>query len=179
MVRFVNVTKEYENKNITTALRNINFNVDEGEFVFLIGPSGAGKSTIINLLIRAETPSEGEIFFNDIEVTSMKKKGLPYLRREIGVVFQDYKLLPHKNVYENVAFVLEVSGAKGKDVKQVTNHVIELVGLTDKRDHFPDQLSGGEKQRVAIARAVANEPQLLVADEPTGNLDIESDKRNS
>jgi len=174
MIKFQNVTKEYRNHNVTKALDDITFEIADGEFVFVVGTSGAGKSTIIKLLIREELPSSGQIFLNDVEITSLRKKGLPLLRREIGVVFQDYKLLQHRTVYENVAFALEVAGQKNTEVKDVTSYVLDLVGLESRAYNFPHQLSGGERQRVAIARALVNDPQILIADEPTGNLDPEN-----
>lgn len=174
MILFNNVTKEYKNHKVTRALDNVSFEIKEGEFVFIVGPSGSGKSTIVRMLIREEVPTFGKIFFNDIEITKLKRKGLPILRREIGVVFQDYKLLPHKTVGENVDFILEVAGKKRQEISQITTSILDLVGLTDQINNFPNQLSGGEMQRVAIARALANDPQVLIADEPTGNLDPEN-----
>lgn len=174
MITFNNVTKEYKNHKKHHALRDVSFEIEDGEFVFLVGPSGSGKSTVVKMLVREETPSSGEIFFNDIEITNIKKRGLPILRREIGVVFQDYKLLPNQTVFENVAFILEVSGKPSSEVRKTTEYILDMVGLKDKIHNFPDQLSGGEKQRVAIARALVNDPQVLVADEPTGNLDPEN-----
>jgi len=174
MIVFNQVTKEYKNHYLHTALDNVSFTIDDGEFVFIVGPSGSGKSTIIKLILREETPTSGEIVFNDIEITKMKAQGLPILRREIGVVFQDYKLLQNKNVFENVSFTLEVSGKSVEEVKKTTDYILELVGLEEKRYNFPGQLSGGEMQRVAIARALVNDPQVLIADEPTGNLDPEN-----
>lgn len=173
MITFNQVTMKYENTN-HTALDNVNFHISEGEFVFLVGPSGAGKSTIIKLLIRDELPTSGEIKFAGYDVNKLKKKGLPQLRREIGVVFQDFKLLAGKTVFENVAFALEVAGKGNEEVRKNTEYMLDLVGLGNKRDNFPHQLSGGERQRVAIARAMVNSPHVLIADEPTGNLDIEN-----
>lgn len=174
MIKFVDVTKEYKNHNVVKALEDISFEVSDGEFLFIVGPSGSGKSTIIKLLIREELPSEGEIYFNDVELTRLRKRGLPILRREIGVVFQDYKLLPQRTVYENIAFAQEIAGKSNKEVKETTEYIAELVGLQDRTGNFPHQLSGGEIQRAAIARALANDPQVLIADEPTGNLDPEN-----
>lgn len=174
MILFKNVTKKYKNHEDMSALDDVSFQIDDGEFVFLVGASGSGKSTIVRLLVREEVPSSGEIYFNDIEITKMKKSGLPILRREIGVVFQDYKLLPNKTVWENIAFTLEVSGKSAAEVNKTTDYIIDLVGLGHKKDDFPNQLSGGEAQRVAIARALVNDPQVLIADEPTGNLDPEN-----
>jgi cell division transport system ATP-binding protein len=171
MIEFVKVSKTYPT---VKALQDINFEIAEGEFTFLVGPSGSGKSTIIKLLIREEEPTEGEIYFYDTNVTSLKEKQVCQLRREISVVFQDFKLLPNKNLYENIAFVLEVSDKKDKDIEETVNYVLDLVGLADRAESFPDEISGGEKQKVAIARAVANNPKVLIADEPTGNLDPET-----
>jgi len=156
MISFDNVTKRYRSNIV--ALENI-------------GPSGAGKSTVIRLLIREETPTTGSIKFGGFDVVKLKKSGLPHLRREIGVVFQDFKLLPGKTVYENVAFAMEVAGKPNNVIKKSVDYMLELVDLTDKAKNFPQQLSGGEKQRTAIARAMINDPQVLIADEPTGNLD--------
>ncbi len=169
MITFQNVTKKY-NQNII-ALDDVSFTIAEGEFIFVVGPSGAGKSTIIRLLIREELPSTGSIKFAGFDVVKLKNKGLPHLRREIGVVFQDYKLLPTKTVYENVAFAMEVAGKPQAEIKKSVDYMLELVDLTTKAKNFPNQLSGGERQRTAIARAMINDPQVLIADEPTGNLD--------
>src|SRR5579872_3639648 len=169
MVSFQNVTKKY-GTNIV-ALDDVTFSIAEGEFIFIVGPSGAGKSTIIRLLIREEMPTTGSIKFAGFDVVKLKNSGLPHLRREIGVVFQDYKLLPGKTVYENVAFAMEVAGKPSNEIKKAVDYMLELVDLTPKAKNFPNQLSGGERQRTAIARAMINDPQVLVADEPTGNLD--------
>jgi cell division transport system ATP-binding protein len=152
-------------------LKGVNFNLEEDEFVSLIGSSGAGKSTLVRLLISEERPTRGHIYVADKDVTQLKPAEVPYYRRRIGVVFQDFKLLPRKNVYENVAFAMEVCGAPNKEIEEKVPAILELVGLEDRCNNFPDELSGGEKQRVAIARAVVNGPKLLIADEPTGNLD--------
>ena len=169
MIKFEHITKIY-NKNIK-ALYDLNFKVADGEFLVLVGPSGAGKSTLIKLLICEERPTRGHIYIVGKDVVNLKPREVPYFRRRIGVVFQDFKLLPKKNVYENIAFALEVVGAKSREIKKKVEAVLDLVGLKERRDNFPDELSGGEKQRVAIARAVVNRPKLLIADEPTGNLD--------
>lgn len=169
MIKFEHLTKIY-NKNIE-ALKDLNFKVADGEFLVLVGPSGAGKSTLIKLLICEEKPTRGHIFIVGKDVVNLKPREVPYFRRRIGVVFQDFKLLPKKNVYENIAFALEVVGASNRQIKKKVEAVLDLVGLKNRRDNFPDELSGGEKQRVAIARAVVNRPKLLIADEPTGNLD--------
>lgn len=169
MIKFEHITKTY-NKNIK-ALNDLNFMVADGEFLVLVGPSGAGKSTLIKLLICEEKPTRGHIYIVGKDVVNLKAREVPYFRRRIGVVFQDFKLLPKKNVYENIAFALEVVGAKSREIKKKVEAVLDLVGLSERRNNFPDELSGGEKQRVAIARAVVNRPKLLIADEPTGNLD--------
>ena len=169
MIKFEHITKTY-NKNIK-ALKDLNFEVADGEFLVLVGPSGAGKSTLIKLLICEEKPTRGHIYIVGKDVVNLKAREVPYFRRRIGVVFQDFKLLPKKNVYENIAFALEVVGASSRQIKKKVEAVLDLVGLKERRDNFPDELSGGEKQRVAIARAVVNRPKLLIADEPTGNLD--------
>ncbi len=145
--------------------------MEEDEFVSLIGSSGAGKSTLVRLLISEERPTRGHIYVADKDITQLKPVEVPYYRRRIGVVFQDFKLLPRKNVYENVAFAMEVCGSNNKEIEEKVPAILELVGLQDRHTNFPDELSGGEKQRVAIARAVVNGPKLLIADEPTGNLD--------
>lgn len=169
MISFSNVTKRYPHNIV--ALSDVTFSLSEGEFVFIVGPSGAGKSTIIRLLIRQETPTTGSIKFAGFDVVKLKKSGLPHLRREIGVVFQDFKLLPSKTVYENIAFAMEVAGKPNNEIKKAVDYMLELVDLTGKAKSFPYQLSGGEMQRTSIARAMINDPQVLIADEPTGNLD--------
>lgn len=169
MLDFKHINKKYPDGNI--ALEDITFSIEDGEFVFIVGSSGAGKSTIIKLLLNIEKPTTGEVYFNGINVNKLKGKKLAYLRREIGVVFQDFKLLKQKTVYENVAFVLEVANEKKTNIKKKVNDVLDLVGLLDKAKKFPAELSGGEQQRVSIARALINDPLLLIADEPTGNLD--------
>lgn len=169
MIEFRGVDKEYPDG--TLALAGIDLVIAPGEFVFLVGPSGAGKTTLIKLLIREETPSHGEIYFHDLEVTGLSSNLLPHLRREIGVVFQDYKLLPTRTVFENVALSLEVTGRRRAEINELVPSVLNLVDLCDKLDHFPGQLSGGEQQRVAIARALVHEPKVLIADEPTGDVD--------
>lgn len=171
MIEYTNVTKLY---NGVVALEDINFEISEGEFTFLIGPSGSGKSTVIKLLIRQEDPTDGSIFFYDTNVRELKGKKISQLRREIGVVFQDFKLLPHKNIYENISFALEVSGRRNEDIQETVSYVLDLIGLIDRAEAFPNEISGGEKQKVAIARAIAHNPKVLIADEPTGNLDPES-----
>jgi cell division transport system ATP-binding protein len=172
MLLFENVTKKYNNN--ITALEDVHFNIDKGEFSFLVGPSGAGKTTLLRLLIREELPTSGEIFFEDIEVAKLPRKLLSTYRQRLGVVFQDIKLLPSKTLQENIEFALEILGKEDKEIKESSEYLLELVKLQDRRDLFPQQLSGGEQQRGAIARALANNPDLFVADEPTGNLDPDS-----
>ncbi|MCD6271193.1 cell division ATP-binding protein FtsE [bacterium] len=169
MIKFENITKIYP-PNIV-ALEDVNFEVQKGEFVLIVGRSGAGKTTLIKLLLREEEPTKGKIFFEGEDVFSIPKKRLPSYRQKIGVIFQDYKLLTTKNVYENVAYAMEVMGAQEAEIKRDVPKVLELVGLEDKAYNFPAELSGGEKQRTAIARALIVRPEVLVADEPTGNLD--------
>ena len=168
-INFDKVTKEYGQD--FKALDEVSFSIDGGEFVFLIGPSGAGKSTLIKLLIREELPTSGEITFNNKNVCELDPSQLPDLRRKIGVVFQDFKVLPSKNVFENVAVALEVVDASEAVINDVVPNVLGLVGLYDKMYNFPTQLSGGELQRLSIARALAHEPDVLVADEPTAMID--------
>ncbi|OHA50344.1 MAG: cell division ATP-binding protein FtsE [Candidatus Terrybacteria bacterium RIFCSPLOWO2_01_FULL_44_24] len=169
MVRFEHVTKQY-GKDVP-AVEDITFNVAKGEFVSVVGHSGAGKSTLLKLLIAEDKPSSGSVFLDDIDVNNIDPSELPKLRRKVGAIFQDFRLLPDRNSWENVAFALEVSGVSGKDIKEIVSQVLKLVGLEDKAKKFPRQLSGGEKQRVAIARALVHHPDVIVADEPTGNLD--------
>ena len=173
MIHMKNVKKIYDDTG-TIALENINLDVKKGEFVFLVGPSGAGKSTFIKLLLREVVPDEGVLTVNGRDVIRMNKKDVPYLRRGLGVIFQDYRLLPDKTVYENVAFAMQVIEAPRRLIQRNVNNVLEIVGLRDKYKCFPNQLSGGEQQRVAIARAIVNNPTILIADEPTGNLDPET-----
>jgi len=153
------------------ALKDVNFDLYDGEFVCLIGPSGAGKSTLIRLMISEEKPTRGHIFVAGRDITTLLPREIPYYRRRVGVVFQDFKLLSKRTVYENVAFALEVSDATLKEIREKVPFILQIVGLEDRANHFPETLSGGEKQRVAIARAIINGPKLLIADEPTGNLD--------
>ena len=169
MIRFQNVSKIYSPTSI--ALKDVSLEIKPKEFVSLVGPSGAGKSTILKLLIAEEEPSQGRIFFDGMEVTDLPSRSLPHLRRRVGMIFQDYKLLAGKTAYENVAFAMEAAGRAPGEIRENVPEVLELVDLLDKREHFPHELSGGEKQRVAIARAIVNQPDVLMADEPTGNLD--------
>lgn len=172
MITFRNVTKIYTND--VVGLDDVSFEIDKGEFVFLVGQSGAGKSTIIKLLMCEERASAGEIFFGDTDVTRLKRRQIPYLRRSMGVVFQDFRLLPQKTVYENVAFAMEIVGAPRKQIRRQVPNVLNLVGLANRAKSYPNQLSGGEQQRVSLARALINNPSVLIADEPTGNLDTET-----
>lgn len=172
MISFQSISKKYPNG--THALEDINLQIEDNEFIFLTGASGAGKSTLLKLLIKDENPTHGEIFVDDWEVTKLPKGNIPHLRRRIGTIFQDFKLLPKKTVYENVSFALEILGADNHTVKSETDETLELFGLTDKKDLFPWQLSGGEAQRSAIARAFVLKPEIILADEPTGNLDPKS-----
>lgn len=169
LISFQNVTKIYP-RNVE-ALSDISFEIKEGEFVCLAGRSGAGKSTLLKLLMAEEKPTQGKIFFNGIEVTEIRPKDLPLFRRKIGAVFQDYKLLSAKTVYENISYAMEVVGFSDEEIKQDVPQVLDIVGLTACIDHFPEELSGGERQRVAIARALVTRPRIICADEPTGNLD--------
>ena len=169
MIRFQNVTKTY--KNGTVALRDVSIEIDKGEFVFLVGASGSGKTSLIRLLLREELPDSGSIWEAGRDIVHLPKWRVPYLRRNIGCVFQDFRLLPNKSVFENVAFALEVIGRPKHVVANQVPQVLELVGLAKKRDNLPSELSGGEQQRVAVARAFVNRPLILLADEPTGNLD--------
>jgi cell division transport system ATP-binding protein len=175
MVLFETVTKKY--KDDITALDDINFKIDEGEFCFLVGPSGAGKSTIMRLLIREELPTSGSIFFRDIEVPKLTRRLLPAYRQKLGIVFQDIKLLPNKTLDENIGFALEIIDKSPKEITDTTDYLLDLVGLRQRRNLFPTELSGGEQQRGAIARALANNPDLFIADEPTGNLDPQNAKQ--
>ena len=169
MIKFDNVSKTYDNG--FPALRDVSFEIEKGEFVFLVGSSAAGKSTIIKLIMKEEDATEGDITINGIDVCDLRRKEVPYFRRTIGVVFQDFRLLPNKTVQENVAYAMEIVGASGKDIRKNVPNVLSMVGLAHKAKVYPRQLSGGEQQRVAIARAIVNNPVVLIADEPTGNLD--------
>jgi len=169
MIKFQNVSKIYSAK--TAALDGVSFEVKEKEFVSIVGKSGSGKTTLFKLILAEEKPTSGRIFFDSKEVQKIKTKELPELRRKIGAVFQDYKLLHSKTVYENIAYAMEVIGASDQQVKKDVAEVLEIVGLTNRTNNFPVELSGGEKQRVAIARALIHRPEVILADEPTGNLD--------
>lgn len=169
MIKFENVNMEY--KNGKKALKDANIEIGKGEFVFIVGSSGAGKSTFIKLLLKEQEPSSGSIIIDGREITSLSKRKIPMLRRNMGVVFQDFRLLPNKTVYENVAFAMEITGHSGKEIRRKVPFVLGMVGLSSKSKSYPGELSGGEQQRVSIARAIINQPALLIADEPTGNLD--------
>ncbi len=168
MIAFTNVTKSYDGQK---ALEDVNFKIEPGEFVSIVGKSGAGKSTIIKLLIGEERPTKGRVIVGPHEVNKLRSDEMPQLRRKVGIVFQDFRLLPTKTVYENVAFALEVQGRVQEEIEELVPQMLDLVGLADKRDSFPHELSGGMKQRVAIARAMIHRPAVIIADEPTGNLD--------
>lgn len=169
MITFDQVSLQYDAKH--TALSNINIHIDKGEFVFIVGPSGAGKSTFVKILTHELVPEEGTVVVNGLTINKLKSSKIPYYRRTLGIVFQDFRLLSEKTVYENIAFVLRVTGAKSCEIKPKVQRVLDLVGLLGKEKELPSKLSGGEQQRVAIARALVNQPILLIADEPTGNLD--------
>ncbi len=169
IVSFRHVWMRYPNG--TEALKDVTFDIPEGDFVFLVGPSGAGKSSLVRLLIREERPTRGEVYVHGLEVGGLPRNRLPSLRRQVGLVFQDYKLLPRLSAYENVAFALRVLGESRRNIARRVGEALEVVGLAQERDRYPCELSGGEQQRVAIARALVHGPRLLVADEPTGNLD--------
>lgn len=172
LVQFYNVSKVYRNG--VKALNDVSLKIDRGEFIFLMGPSGAGKSTFIKMLFREEIPTQGQIFIASRSIVRMKRSEVPFIRRSMGVVFQDFKLLENKTAVENIAFAMKVVGARDRDIAARTAEVIEMVGLKGKENSFPGQLSGGEQQRVGIARAIANRPLLLIADEPSGNLDMDT-----
>jgi len=169
MIKFSNVSKYY--KPDVTALEDVNLNIEPGEFVSVVGQSGTGKTTIIRLIIAEEKPSKGRIVIGGWDITNIHPKEVPYLRRQIGVVFQDFKLLPKKTVFENVAYALQTCGSPKKRIQSIIPQVLRIVGLEEKTERYPFQLSGGEQQRVVIARSLVHRPKLLVADEPTGNLD--------
>ncbi len=171
MIVFDNVVKTYDTG--TEALRGVSMEIQDGEFVFLVGPSGSGKSTIIKLITGELHPTSGCVEVNGYHLEKIKKREIPFLRRTVGVVFQDFRLIPNKTVYENVAFAMRVIGAREKEIRKRVPYILELVGLEDKGRRHPGELSGGEQQRVAIARALINNPSMIIADEPTGNLDPE------
>lgn len=172
MLDLMNVSKAYPGGNV--ALRNISVHIDPGEFVFIVGPSGAGKSTFIKMLFREVLPSEGSIRLHDVDILNLKPKEIPYMRRQLGIIFQDYRLLPDRTVYDNVAFAMQVIEAPYRTIKRRVMNVLDLVGLRRRAYARPNELSGGEQQRIAIARAIVNSPSVVIADEPTGNLDPET-----
>ena len=174
MIEFRNVNKIYSTG--TEAVHNANFKIDKGEFAFLIGASGSGKSTLIKLILKEENPTSGKIIINGRDTTFLKQKKIPFLRRSMGVVFQDFRLLPDRTVYENVAFAMYVVKATPRQIRRQVPMVLSLVGLSDKAKMYPQELSGGEQQRVSLARALVNNPSMLIADEPTGNLDPATSK---
>jgi len=169
MIQMYNVSKTYENE--VKALNDVTLHIAKGEFAFLVGSSGAGKSTLIKLICREELPTRGQVLFNGKNVVRYKGKEIPLLRRKIGMVFQDFRLLPQKTVFENVAFALQIAGVGRKEIRRAVPPVLKLVGLENKTEMIPAKLSGGEQQRVSIARAIIKKPSLIIADEPTGNLD--------
>ena len=169
MIEFVNVKKEYNHD--VLALDNINLNIAKGDFVFLVGPSGSGKSTFLKLMIKEEEPTSGKILIDGKDIGKLKNKDIPFLRRKIGFVFQDFRLLYDRDVYENISFALRVIECSEREIRTQVKNVLEMVGLTGKEKYYPNQLSGGEQQRVALARALATKPPIIIADEPTGNLD--------
>ena len=169
MIKLSNVSKIYKPK--TIALKDVSVHIKPGEFVSIVGQSGSGKTTLAKLLFAEERPSKGKVVIGDWDISRIKQGDIPVLRRQIGVVFQDFKLLPRKTVHENIAFALEVAGERGGRIKDIVPNVLKIVGLADKTSRYPRQLSGGEQQRVSIARALVHRPKIIVADEPTGNLD--------
>ncbi|PIR01965.1 MAG: cell division ATP-binding protein FtsE [Candidatus Nealsonbacteria bacterium CG_4_9_14_0_2_um_filter_37_38] len=169
MIKFQNITKVYPQNII--AINNVSFDIKEKEFVCIVGRSGAGKTTLLKLLLAIEQPTRGKIFFEGKDISKINSRNLPKFRRKIGAIFQDYKLLPSKTVYENIAYVMELMGRSDREIARETLQILEIVELENRSHNFPNQLSGGEQQRAAIARAIAHRPQLILADEPTGNLD--------
>ena len=172
MIEFRDVTKVYGSTD-TKALSNVNIKIEDGEFVFVVGSSGAGKSTFLKLIMHEEKPTEGEVIVGDYSSATMKKKQVPYYRRTMGIVFQDFRLIPKMSGYDNVAFAMRVIGAKEKEIRKRVPYILQLVGLSGKARSLPNELSGGEQQRVSLARALVNNPKLIIADEPTGNVDPE------
>lgn len=172
MIEFKDVTKIY-GSNKTRALENVNIKIEDGEFVFIVGSSGAGKSTFLKLIMHEEKPTEGEVIVNGYSSATIKKKQVPYYRRTMGIVFQDFRIIPKMSVYDNVAFAMRVIGTKEKEISKRVPYILQLVGLSAKARSMPNELSGGEQQRVSLARALVNNPKLIIADEPTGNVDPE------
>ena len=169
MIRLIDVHKEYDNG--TKALKGVNVRIDDGEFVFLVGPSGSGKSTVIKLITGEIAATEGRLMVNGYNLSNISRRQIPYMRRTLGIIFQDFRLIEKKTVYENLSFAMRAIGASNRELRRRIPYVLQLVGLEHKANHFPGQLSGGEQQRVAIARALINNPSMIIADEPTGNLD--------
>ena len=169
MIRLIDIEKEYDNG--TKALKGVDVRIDDGEFVFLVGPSGSGKSTIIKLITAEIAPTEGRLMVNGYNLNNIRPSQVPYMRRTLGIIFQDFRLIDKKTVWENLAFVMRAVGSSNREIRRRIPYVLELVGLEKKADHYPSELSGGEQQRVAIARALVNNPSMIIADEPTGNLD--------
>ncbi len=169
MIEFLNVTKKYDNG--VMALNKVNVKIEKGEFVFIVGPSGAGKSTFIKAVLKEVDITDGSVIVDEQDITALHRRKVPYLRRKVGVVFQDFRLLPNKTVYENIAFAMEILGTPHRNIRKQVPMILALVGLTGKGNFYPNQLSGGEQQRVSIARSMINNPPILIADEPTGNLD--------
>ena len=169
MIRFIDVKKEYDNG--TKALKGVSVRIDDGEFVFLVGPSGSGKSTLIKLITAEIAPTEGRVMVNGFNLNNITPRQVPQMRRTLGVIFQDFRLIEKKTVYENLSFAMRAIGASNRELRRRIPYVLQLVGLDQKGDRYPGQLSGGEQQRVAIARALVNNPSMIIADEPTGNLD--------
>ena len=172
MLRMENVSKVYPGGSV--ALQDVDIHIKPGEFVFVVGPSGAGKSTFIKMLFREVLPTTGSIFVNGVDILSLTPKEIPYMRRQLGIIFQDYRLLPDRTVYENVAFAMQVIETPHRKIKRRVLNVLDLVGLRHRANAYPNELSGGEQQRIAIARSIVNDPILVIADEPTGNLDPET-----
>lgn len=172
MIKFNNVSKIYDSNGVH-ALDNVSLNIEKGEFVFIVGSSGAGKSTFLKLIMREEMPSSGSIIINDMHLEKLPRRKVPYLRRTMGIVFQDFRLISKMTVYENVAFAMRCVGKRNDSIKKRVPYILELVGLADKANDHPSELSGGEQQRVSLARALVNNPALIIADEPTGNIDPE------
>ena len=170
MIKFINVSKTYEDSD-THAIKNISFDIDDGEFVFIVGQSGAGKSTLLKLIMREQVPTQGDIIIDDQIINKLKRRQVPYLRRKMGMVYQDFRLIEKMNVFDNVAFAMRVIGASQSEIKERVTQILKVVGLEHKMFVRPSQLSGGEQQRVSLARAIANKPKVLIADEPTANVD--------
>lgn len=170
MIKFINVSKTYEDSD-THAIKNISFDIDDGEFVFIVGQSGAGKSTLLKLIMREQVPTQGDIIIDDQTINKLKRRQVPYLRRKMGMVYQDFRLIEKMNVFDNVAFAMRVIGASQSEIKERVTQILKVVGLEHKMFVRPSQLSGGEQQRVSLARAIANKPKVLIADEPTANVD--------